>query len=90
MIASAGVDARGRQGGFEAGGHRGVPDLCGHDDRLGTIVLTRLLAQELEIPGIAAGGIMDGAGIAASLLLGASAGLELGTAFDRVPGVLGG
>ena len=38
------------------------------------------LVRELHVPVIAAGGIMDGAGIAAALLLGASA-AQLGTAF---------
>jgi nitronate monooxygenase len=78
-IARAGVDAVVAQG-VEAGGHRGVFDPEAHDDRLGTIALTRLLVRKLEIPVIAAGGIMDGAGIAACLLLGASA-AQLGTAF---------
>ena len=40
------------------------------DDCLGTLALTRLLVRCLDIPVIAAGGIMDGAGIAACLLLG--------------------
>ena len=44
------------------------------------MALTRLLVRNLEVPVIAAGGIMDGAGIAACLLLGASA-AQLGTAF---------
>ena len=82
-IASAGVDAVVAQG-YEAGGHRGVFDPEAHDDRLGTIALTRLLVRKLEIPVIAAGGIMDGAGIAACLLLGASA-AQLGTAFVACP-----
>jgi nitronate monooxygenase len=51
-----------------------------HDDRLGTLALTRLLVRKLEVPIIAAGGIMDGAGIAAVLDLGAAA-AQLGTAF---------
>jgi nitronate monooxygenase len=66
--------------GYEAGGHRGCFDPDADDDRLGTLALTRLLASRLDIPVIAAGGIMDGAGIAAALRLGASA-AQLGTAF---------
>ena len=50
------------------------------DDCLGTLALTRLLVRSVDRPVIAAGGIMDGAGIAACLLLGASA-AQLGTAF---------
>ena len=77
--AAAGVDAVIAQG-YEAGGHRGVFDENGQDDQLGTLALTRLLAHELELPILAAGGIMDGAGIAAALKVGASAAV-LGTAF---------
>jgi nitronate monooxygenase len=78
-IEGAGIDAVVAQG-YEAGGHRGVfnPDV--DDRRLGTFALTRLLAQAVRVPVIAAGGIMDGAGIAAALALGASA-AQLGTAF---------
>jgi nitronate monooxygenase len=75
----AGVHAVVAQG-YEAGGHRGVFDPAAEDDCLGTMVLTRLLARQLDVPVIAAGGIMDGAGIAAALRLGASA-AQLGTAF---------
>ncbi len=82
-IAAAGVDAVVAQG-IEAGGHRGVFDPEAHDERLGTIALTRLLVRSLEIPVIAAGGIMDGAGIAACLVLGAGA-AQLGTAFIACP-----
>jgi nitronate monooxygenase len=82
-IATAGVDAVVAQG-CEAGGHRGVFDPDAPDDRLGTIALTRLLVRKLQIPVIAAGGIMDGAGIAACLLLGAGA-AQLGTAFIACP-----
>ncbi len=70
--------------GYEAGGHRGVFDPDAPDDRLGTIALTRILVRELSVPVIAAGGIMDGAGIAAALRLGAS-GAQLGTAFVTCP-----
>ncbi|HVX12577.1 MAG TPA: nitronate monooxygenase [Pirellulales bacterium] len=79
LIAAAGIDAVVAQG-FEAGGHRGVFDPDAPDDCLGTLALTRILVQTLDIPVIAAGGIMDGSGIAACLLLGASA-AQLGTAF---------
>jgi nitronate monooxygenase len=81
--AAAGVDAVIAQG-YEAGGHRGVFDENGEDEQLGTMALTRLLARELELPVLAAGGIMDGAGIAAALKLGASAAV-LGTAFIGCP-----
>jgi nitronate monooxygenase len=79
----AGVNAVVAQG-YEAGGHRGMFDPDAADDRLGTFALTRLLAQRLNVPVIAAGGIMDGAGIAAALKLGASAAL-MGTAFIGCP-----
>src|SRR5580704_652222 len=55
-IAAAGIDAVVAQG-YEAGGHRGVFDPQGRDSRLGTMALTRLLAEKLDVPVIAAGGI---------------------------------
>lgn len=70
--------------GYEAGGHRGVFDPQADDDCLGTLALTRILVRELRVPVIAAGGIMDGAGIAAILRLGAAA-AQLGTAFIACP-----
>ncbi len=76
---AAGVDGVIAQG-YEAGGHRGVFDPDADDDRLGTFALTRMLVTALGCPVVAAGGIMDGAGIAAALRLGAS-GAQLGTAF---------
>jgi nitronate monooxygenase len=79
LIADAGIDAIIAQG-YEAGGHRGVFDPQAADDRLGTMTLTRLLVQKVDLPVIAAGGIMDGSGIAAALALGAAA-AQLGTAF---------
>lgn len=82
-LAVAGVHGIVAQG-YEAGGHRGVFDPDAADDHLGTMALTRLLVRELEIPVIAAGGIMDGEGIAAALRLGASA-AQLGTAFIGCP-----
>lgn len=82
-VEAAGVDFVVAQG-YEAGGHRGVFDPDAPDDRLGTLALTRMLARELSIPVIAAGGVMDGAGIAACLCLGAAA-AQLGTAFIACP-----
>jgi nitronate monooxygenase len=81
--ASAGVDAVVAQG-YEAGGHRGVFDPDAPDGCIGTLALTRLLVRELDVPVIAAGGIMDGAGISAALRLGAAA-AQLGTAFIACP-----
>lgn len=82
-IANAGIDGIVAQG-IEAGGHRGVFDNTVSDPQLGTLALTRLLATEIELPVVAAGGIMDGAGIAAALNLGAAA-AQLGTAFIDCP-----
>lgn len=79
----AGIDMLVAQG-YEAGGHRGVFDPHAADDRLGTLALTRLLAMRTRVPVIAAGGIMDGAGVAAALALGAVA-AQLGTAFIACP-----
>jgi nitronate monooxygenase len=79
----AGVDAVVAQG-AEAGGHRGVFFPGPSDTWLGTMALTRLLVRKLDVPVIAAGGIMDGAGVAAALALGAVA-AQLGTAFIACP-----
>ena len=82
-IERAGVDAIVAQG-IEAGGHRGMFDLQATDERLSMAVLVRLLVKRTTLPVIAAGGIMDGAGIRAALDLGA-AGAQLGTAFILSP-----
>ncbi len=79
----AGVDAIVAQG-YEAGGHRGVFDPAASDSQLGVVALTRLLVAKIGAPVIAAGGIMDGAGVAAALDLGAEA-AQLGTAFIACP-----
>ncbi|HET8882848.1 MAG TPA: nitronate monooxygenase [Solimonas sp.] len=81
-IEDAGIDAIVAQG-AEAGGHRGVFDPA-HDPRIGTLALTRTLVAQCRVPVIAAGGIMDGAGIRAALTLGAI-GAQLGTAFVACP-----
>lgn len=82
-IEAAGLDAVIAQG-FEAGGHRGVFDPSAEDSCLGTLTLTESLVAEVSIPVIAAGGIMDGKGIASVLALGAD-GAQLGTAFIACP-----
>jgi len=76
---AAGIHAVVAQG-WEAGGHRGTFDPDAPDDRLGTLALVRILARQTGVPVIAAGGIMDGAGIDAALALGAAA-AQLGTAY---------
>lgn len=82
-IEQAGIDAVIAQG-IEAGGHRGVFDPAAIDEQLSTTLLTRLLAGQVSVPVIAAGGIMDGQGIRAALAAGASA-TQLGTAFILCP-----
>src|SRR3954463_13509549 len=69
---AAGMDAVVAQG-WEAGGHRGVFDPTARDEQLGTFALIRLLVRHVDVPVVAAGGIMDGAGIAAARRLGAVA-----------------
>ncbi|MDQ2655294.1 MAG: nitronate monooxygenase, partial [Chloroflexota bacterium] len=83
VIEAAGVNAIVAQG-IEAGGHRGMFDPEAEDERLSTAVLVRLLTRQSALPIIAAGGIMDGAGIRAALDLGAAA-AQLGTAFILCP-----
>jgi nitronate monooxygenase len=82
-LARAGADAVCAQG-SEAGGHRGsfLP-LDNFPPLVGTLALVPQLVDALApLPVIAAGGIMDGRGIAAALALGAQA-AQLGTAFMR-------
>ncbi|MBK7864234.1 MAG: nitronate monooxygenase [Archangiaceae bacterium] len=78
-----GVDAICAQG-SEAGGHRGTFLGDPYDALTGTLTLTRQLVTRLRVPIIAAGGIMDTAGIRAVLHLGAFA-AQLGTAFMLCP-----
>ncbi|TNE61547.1 MAG: nitronate monooxygenase [Alphaproteobacteria bacterium] len=82
-IEAAGIDGIVAQG-IEAGGHRGMFDPEAVDEKLSTFVLTRILVAKTRLPVIAAGGIMDGAGIRAALDLGAVA-AQLGTAFVLCP-----
>lgn len=83
LAQEAGIDIIVAQG-IEAGGHRGVFDPQRRDQGIGTLALVRVLVKHLSRPVIAAGGIMDGAGIAAAMSLGACA-AQLGTAFILCP-----
>lgn len=66
--------------GFEAGGHR-VSFLRPPEECLtGTLSLVPQVVDSVDVPVIAAGGIADGRGIAAALMLGAH-GVQIGTAF---------
>src|SRR5438034_1006242 len=82
-LESLGFDFVIAQGG-EAGGHRGSYLRDPYQSLTGTLALTRLIVRAVKLPVVAAGGIMDGAGIAAVLALGAQA-AQLGTAFIPCP-----
>ena len=77
--ADAGADGICAQG-MEAGGHRGhfLEDVDA--SLIGTMALIRTVRAAVDLPVIAAGGIMDGHGVAAALALGAEA-VQMGTAF---------
>lgn len=81
--ASVGADALVVQG-FEAGGHRGYFIDGPEAQDYGLLALLRLVAARVELPLIAAGGIADGASVAAVLCAGAAA-AQLGTALMLAP-----
>jgi nitronate monooxygenase len=66
--------------GAEAGGHRGNFLADVDDSLIGTMALTATVIAAVDLPVIAAGGIMDGKGVAAVLALGAAA-AQMGSAF---------
>jgi nitronate monooxygenase len=81
LLAAADVDAVVAQG-AEAGGHRGT-FLGPFED--GLVPLEELLgAIEVDVPVVAAGGIVDGADVARAVALGAAA-VQVGTAFLFTP-----
>lgn len=80
----AGADVIVAQG-MEAGGHRGTFDAAKAEESLvGLFSLVPAICDAVKLPVVAAGGIADGRGLAAALLLGASA-VQVGTAFLRCP-----
>ena len=70
--------------GSEAGGHRGTFLGPFESSLIGTMALVPAIVDQVKLPVIAAGGIMDGRGLAAALCLGASA-VQMGTAFLTCP-----
>jgi nitronate monooxygenase len=66
--------------GSEAGGHRGSFVNRDQESLIGLMSLIPQVVDTVSIPVIAAGGIMDGRGVMASICLGAK-GVQMGTAF---------
>jgi nitronate monooxygenase len=78
-LRDSGVDAIAASG-FEAGGHRGSFLRPAEDSLMGTMSLVPQVADVVDVPVIAAGGIGDARGVIAALALGAD-GVQMGTAF---------
>ncbi|NAP00079.1 nitronate monooxygenase, partial [Halomonas sp. MG34] len=78
-IEKAGMDIIVVQG-SEAGGHRGNFLKSNNENMMGLMSLIPQVVDNVSIPVISAGGIMDSRGLMASLCLGAQ-GVQMGTAF---------
>ncbi len=84
LLETSGVDFIIAQG-SEAGGHRGsAPKTQIENALIGNMALIPQIAEQVNTPIIAAGGIMNGRGIVAALALGAM-GVQMGTAFLTCP-----
>ncbi|HQY75270.1 MAG TPA: nitronate monooxygenase [Rhodoferax sp.] len=70
--------------GLEAGGHRGMFLSDNITTQVGTFALLPQIVQAVNLPVIAAGGIADARGVAAAMVLGASA-VQVGTAYMLCP-----